>query len=150
VKIAFLVTLDVSGGAVDLETIRRNLATAIERQRDEAGLSADDDEGMVEGVEVRYQPGTPQDPDPLNAPARDAVLRCVDAMGNTAFVRHTSARGWACTLSNGIPASMSYAGVPHGEETATVVALGRAKTVGDVLRIMKARAQQARSIELEA
>lgn len=149
-KLAFLVTLDVSGGAVDLETIRRNLASAIERQRDEAGLSADDDEGMVESVDVRYQPGTSQDADPLNAPARDAVVRCVDSMGNTAFVRYSRGRGWACTLANGIPAAMSYAGVPHGQETATVVALERAKTVGDVLRIMKARAEQARSVELEA
>jgi hypothetical protein len=87
--------------------------------------------------------------DPLDAPAATAVLRCVDSMGNTAFVRRTAQRGWACTLSNGIPAAMSYAGVPHGEETATVVALERAKTVRDVLRIMKARAQQARSVELE-
>jgi hypothetical protein len=147
-KLAFLVTLDVSGGEVDIEAIRRNLTAGIERQRDEAGLSGYHDEGYVAAFEVRYQPGAPQDPDPLNAPAREAVVRCADRLGNVAYVRWTKARGWACTLANGIPAAMSYAGVPHNEDTETRIALERAKTVGDVLRIMKARASQAQSVEL--
>lgn len=81
----------------------------------------------------------------LDRPAREAVIKatCTGALKGTAFVRWTKVRGWACTLSNGIPASMSYAGVAHGEETATVVALERAKTVGDVLRIMQARTSAA-------
>lgn len=88
--------------------------------------------------------------DPLDAQAETAVVRCVDSMGNTAFIRHTPVRGWSCVLDRGTPASMSYAGVPHGEEVATQTALSRAKTVRDVLRIVKARAERARSVELEA
>jgi hypothetical protein len=88
--------------------------------------------------------------DPLDEPAQTAVVRCADRMGNVAFVRWTERRGWACVLANGTPASMFYAGVPSGEETETVIALDRAKTVADVLRIMKARARQSKSVELEA
>lgn len=88
-------------------------------------------------------------PTPETTPARSAVVRCTDSQGNVAFVRWTQQRGWACVLGNGTPASMFYAGVVSNEEMTTVIALGRAKTAADVLRIVKFHAQRAKTVELE-
>lgn len=97
------------------------------------------------------KPGKTEDPMSLNleaAPAKTALLRCVDSLGGVAFVRWTPVRGWSCVLENRAPASLFYAGVPHGEDRETARALDRADTVADVLRIFRARAQQAREVTL--
>lgn len=75
--------------------------------------------------------------DPLSAPAREAVVKVTDDLRNVAYVRWTEHRGWGCTLANGIPASMFYAGCGSDHDTEVRIALDRAKTVGDVLRVMK-------------
>jgi hypothetical protein len=36
-------------------------------------------------------------------------FKCTDQLGNVAYIHHNNARGWCCTLANGIPASMFYA-----------------------------------------
>lgn len=80
-------------------------------------------------------------PDP-----KACAVKVTDDLGNVAIIRHTVARGWACTLGNGIPAAMSYAGIPHNAETETTIALERAATPEDVFRIVKDRVASSRFV----
>lgn len=81
--------------------------------------------------------------DPLDAPARAAVVKATCRLGGVAYVRWTEHRGWACTLANGTPAAMSYAGFDSDDDTAARIALDRAKTVREVLAICRARSSAA-------
>lgn len=89
---------------------------------------------------ARDEPTTPE------PKATDAVVKITDDLRNVSFIRHTKGRGWACTLANGTPASLFYAGIPSDEETGTVVALERAKTPADVLRVVSNRVRSSRYI----
>lgn len=100
-----------------------------------ADCSADDVRDLMRDLNVTT-------PAP-NADPHAVAIKVTDSLRNVAFIRWTKARGWACTLGNGIPASMSYAGIPHGEETETKIALERAKTPADVLRIVKTRVRSS-------
>lgn len=84
-----------------------------------------------------------------SAAPTDAVVKITDDMRNVSFIRHTKGRGWACTLGNGTPASMFYAGIESNSETVTKIALERAKTAADVLRIVKNAVRSSRyNVEL--
>lgn len=72
----------------------------------------------------------------MTKPAIQARIRCTDRLGNVAYVRHTPVRGWACTLANGIPASLFYASV-SGDEMACKFALEDAVTDFDALTVLR-------------
>jgi len=68
--------------------------------------------------------------------AHAARVRCTDTLGNVAYVYHKQGY-WRCTLANGIPASLSYAGVSR-DETGLKFKLDDCETAADVLALMKA------------
>lgn len=82
---------------------------------------------------------TPPDP-------KACAVKVTDDLGNIAVIRHTAARGWSCTLGNGTPAAMSYAGIPPNAETETRIALERAATAEDVLRVVQNRVRSPRYV----
>lgn len=61
-------------------------------------------------------------------------IKCTDQHRNVSYV-HNSGGSWRCTLANGIPASMSYAGV-RGDEMAAKFALDDAKSQDEALAAM--------------
>lgn len=85
--------------------------------------------------------------DPLDRPAQEAAFRCTDELRNVAYIRHTASRGWSCTLANGTPASMFYAGITD-DETEAKIALERAKTARDALNVIKARISRRTTVEV--
>jgi hypothetical protein len=61
-------------------------------------------------------------------------IKCTDKLRNVAYV-HNTGGSWRCNLANGIPASLSYAGV-RGDEMAALFALDDAQHEDDALAAM--------------
>jgi hypothetical protein len=82
--------------------------------------------------------------------ARKAVVNVYDGRGVlVAIVHHTAVRGWCCRLTvNNAPASLFYAGFPHGEESDVIAALGRCQTVYEVRDCCRRYGQSPHTYEL--
>lgn len=65
------------------------------------------------------------------------TLRAQDQHGNVAFV-DVCGRDVSCILANGIPASLHYAGVRHGNEAEAATRLRRCADAAEGLAVMSA------------
>lgn len=67
--------------------------------------------------------------------ARRARVKATDPLKNPAYIHHDGDR-WKCTLANGIPAALFYAGV-LGDETALRFRLDDCESAEEVLTAVR-------------
>ena len=64
------------------------------------------------------------------------VVKSTCKLGNRAFVKIADGRV-TCTLANGVPASLSYAGIKNDMIAETEIRLSRCDSADDALRIIE-------------
>lgn len=78
---------------------------------------------------------------------RATRIKVTDELNNVAYIHFSAARGWCCTLSNGIAASFWYA-VGNCDEQGLRFRLDDAQTPEELLQIVMAAAGPRRKVEI--
>jgi hypothetical protein len=66
----------------------------------------------------------------------EAIKATSESPHNVAFIRLSSSGDWRCVLSNGIPASLTFAGIRHGLEIEAEIAISECRTAGEAIEAL--------------